>query len=369
VAGHDFVASRRAGRTGIVPLADPPRCAHVAIASYKFRLIFASTSPGIMNWESDSHPWHLPSNRAATLVARPSGPLATAAEFHIDAGGFETAAAARDEGERLRSALRLANAVLGLSLRVPTATEEMPRARLAPQVKEQIAQEHGVNVVDCVFGLNVLEESSEFEFVVKGDLSARPKDSSFVFEAAGQLWGYGDKLDDVSMRATELLNSAARDPSLKSSFLIVFLAFDLLMARRKRPEAAQDVLAALRQVVDDSELQEQEKARLRSYLGAWTKTSLGAEIEEFVAAGSNRDIEVRGKPLAEFLRDCVKMRGKIAHPIHSEGSCSEEVLRNCREGLRQVVLGIVWARNRLPPIEIERPGDLVQIDGMTVTFL
>lgn len=338
-------------------------------SSYKFRLIFSANLPGIMSWESDSHPWALPSGRAARLVARPSGPLAEATEFHIDAGGFETVSEAREEGEWLRAALRLANAVLGLGLRVPTPTQEVPRAKLAPHVKERLAREHGANVIDCVFGLNVLEEECDFELIAKGNLSARPKDSDFIFEAACQLWGYSDKLDDVSIRATELLNSASRDPSSKSAFLIAFLALDVLMVRRKRPNAAQTVLAALCQVVDDSHLDSQEKARLRSHLGNWTWTSLGAEIDDFVSAGSNCNIEVRGKLLGDFLKECTRIRGKLAHPTHEDEDVSEELLNGYRNGLREIVLAIIWARNKLPAIQIERPGDVARLDEMTVTFL
>jgi hypothetical protein len=39
-------------------------------------------------------------------------------------------------------------------------------------VKERLAREHGANVVDCVFGLNVLEEECDFELIAKGNLSA-----------------------------------------------------------------------------------------------------------------------------------------------------------------------------------------------------
>src|SRR5690606_37883973 len=104
---------------------------------------------GVLNWDSVSHVWHLPGGRTAVLNARDAESLAKATEFHIDIGGFAERQVAEKEGEKLRSALRLSNAVLGLGLHVALAQQEMPRARLAPHVKQKLADKHGVSVVDC----------------------------------------------------------------------------------------------------------------------------------------------------------------------------------------------------------------------------
>lgn len=340
--------------------------------TYKARLIFAARAPGLLNWESPTHSWTLPSGHQAELRARPDGPLAEATEYHIDIGGFTSAEQACATGEQLRAAVRLANAVLGLGLNIPTITQESPRARVSAEHKEKVRREYGATIVDCVFGLNVLREDEALEAVVKGYITTRPKDSGYVLDTAAQLWGLEDSLDDASIIACELLNTAARDPSARSAFLVSFLALDVLLERRQRPEETQQVLGALRKTIDDSHLPDSEKNRLRSRIGDLQHTSLTAEIDRFVAAGSNADMIVQGEPLATFLSACTDLRHRLAHPPKPGAGAlpvSEAELNKRRAGLREIVLNLVWARNGLPDVRIDYPGDVFHLSDMKFTFL
>lgn len=313
--------------------------------SYKARLIFASRIPGIFNWDAGSHRWTLPTGQEGILFARPDGPLASATEFHVDIGGFKTQEEAREAGESLRAGLRMANALLTLGLHIPTAGEEVRRARLAPHVKEKLSKEYGTKIADCVFGLNVLSEVDELEFVSRATLNARPKDSAFILEAANAMWGIEDNLDERSRRAAELLNAASSDSSQKSAFLITYLALEVLMTQQERSGVAQKVLAELREVVDKSDLEGPERERLRSYLGEWKRTSIAVEIDNFVSLGSNEKIVVQGEPLREFLRNCRNLRNRITHPAKKtdQSVISDKALRGRRDGLREVILGFIWA--------------------------
>lgn len=341
----------------------------VTTPSYKARLIFAARAPGILNWDTSSHAWALPDGRQAQLCARHVATLAEATEFHAEIGGFSSPEEAREAGEKLRGALRLTNAVLGLGLHVPALTQEVRRAQLAPHVKEKIAREHGASIVDCVFGLNILQEGDEFELAVQGDMSARPKHSDYVLDAACQLWGLDDNLDEPSKLGCELLNAASRDPSPRSAFLVSFLALDLLLERRERPDEAQEVLKSLQQVVDASSLTPADKNRLRSFLGGWRRTSLEAEINRHVSAGKNAAIKVQNELLGDFLMNCLKLRHRLAHPSEQGAAIPEQELRERTAGLREVVRGIVWARNRLPDFRVERPADVVQVSEMKISVL
>jgi hypothetical protein len=343
----------------------------VTAPTYKARLIFRTRAPGILNWETASHEWLLPGDRKAVLYARHVATLAEATEFHAEIGGFASPEQAREVGEKLRGALRLANAILGVGLNVPALTQEVRRAQLAPHVKEKIAREHGASIVDCVFGLNVLRDGEEYEMAVSGGISAKPKHSEYVLDAASRLWGIDENFDEQSRLVCELLNGASRDPSPRSAFLVSFLALDLMLERRDRPEEAQHVLKSLRKVVEDSSLAPADKARLSSFLGSWQRTSLGAEIDHFVSLGSNATTNVQGEPLGDFLKRCLKIRHKLAHPS-KDGSAQTitegEFMTRCH-GLRQVVMAVVWARNKLPAFSVERPGDVVQVSEMKISIL
>lgn len=168
--------------------------------------------------------------------------------------------------------------------------------------------------------------------------------------------------------ACDLLNAAARDTSWRSRFLITFLALDVLLERRERPEAAQRVIAQLRKVVETSDLNAAEKARLMSALGNLRTTSLAAEIERFASLGANATHKVQGERLPDFLEACLKLRHKLAHPPASNrNSIADGELSGRVNGLTQVVLGIIWSRNNLPPFSVNRPRDIVRVSELQIS--
>lgn len=338
---------------------------------YTARLIFAARFPGIFTWPEESHSWNLPIGKSATLRARGASELKNAKEFHIDVDGFECPNEAREAGEKLRDSLRLANAILGFGLLIPTSDAETPRARLAPNIREQISADHGISIVDCVFGLNVLREGAEAEFVMKGDLVVRAKDSGYILESTSQLWGVSNRLDGLSTMAVELLNSAVRDPSYTSRFLITYLALDIVLQRRKRSGKVLQVVKELIALVDTSLLESREKRALRSYLGGWKTTSLRTEIERLANHGNNGEVLLGNEPLPVFLDACRKLRNRLSHPpadATTWGRLELEAQSRAKE-LRSVVLNVIWARNKLPDFKVVLPGDSVQVEKMTITIL
>ena len=339
--------------------------------TYKARLILAATKPGIFNWESDTRVWRLPTGDNAVLNARHVDSLAEATEFHIDVGGFPNPDAARSVGEQVRGTLQLTNAILGLGLNVPSVDQEVERAKLSPHLKEKFAKEHGAVFVDCVFGLNVLKEGDEFELAVKGTAHSKPSDSGFILEMGTQLWGANARLDRVSRLACELVNTSLRDHSPRSAFLVSFLALDLLLERSKRSDDANAILDQVVDMVKKSALDDAEKSRLSSFLGSARYTSLSAEIDRFVSLGSNQDITVNEEPLGTFLQNCLKLRHKLAHPPKGPDSLpnDDKDIDARRRGLHQVVMNIIWARNKLPDSSVYRPADVVSMSEMKISVV
>ena len=337
--------------------------------SYKARLIFSSRTAGLFNWPSGSHEWTLPSGHKATLFARHADALDQATELHIDVFGFKSPGTALEVGETLRGALRLANAVLGLGLVVPSEAQEKPKLRVSEHVKNRIEEAHGARVADCVFGLNVLREADEIEYATQGRLRAKPSDSRFILEATTKLWSVHSRLDDLSSTACELLNSALQDASPRSAFLTTFLALDLLLERRPRSDQSLALLDRLIERVEKSRIDVGDRNRLKAYLGGGKRTGLSAEIEQFALTGNNNDLKIGELTLLEFLKDCNKVRQRLAHPSKEPNAdiLDSAPLHERAVELRKIVLAIVWARNGLPDFQIDRPSDVVSMDTMTLT--
>src|SRR5690606_11662591 len=124
--------------------------------SYRFRLRFAARTPGTLPFDADTTSVELAEGLAIDLVARNADTVAAATAFHIEAGGFGTEQAARDAGERLRTRLRLLNAILGLGINVPATDKASANASQA--LKDLMGKPHGVQIMDSVWGLAVFPD-------------------------------------------------------------------------------------------------------------------------------------------------------------------------------------------------------------------
>src|SRR5690606_7941353 len=143
------------------------------------------------------------------------------------------------------------------------------------------------------------------------------------------------------------------------------------LERRPRSDRAQQVIDQLCELVNGSDLDAAEKGRLQSALGNLRDTSLAAEIERFASLGSNGSNKIEGELLPDFLFGCLKLRHKLAHPpnIAAENEIDVGELNRRGKGLRQVVVSIIWARNKLPGFNVYRPSDVVQLDEMKISVL
>ena len=65
---------------------------------------------------------------------------------------------------------------------------------------------------------------------------------------------------------------------------------------------------------------------------------------------------MKGKPLAEFLSDCISARNAIAHrsPINLDLP-----LNNITAGLREFTVSVIWSMNRIPQFSVDVPGDQI----------
>ena len=336
--------------------------------TYKARLPFTTRTPGVFNWSESVHEWQLPTGNIALLEARHADSLVLATDFHIDAVGFESAEDARVAGEELRSALQLANIVFGLRLSIPLRDQKTKRTTLGAELKESIERKLGASPVDSIFGVSVLEEGQEFEISAAAGLSAKPSNSEFILEATSKFWGLGDCLDEPSKIACELLTSAESDSSPRGSFLITYLSLEVLLQPRRRSIEAIAIVERLAETVRNSRISDVEKKHLLGALGSLKKTSTRSEIERLVNTEGGSSRVVNGEKLGEFLNACYKLRQKLAHPPSksSVGLPQENELEERRVGLREVIRDVVWIRNQLPRVSIDRPADVATVSEQTV---
>lgn len=118
--------------------------------SYRFRFRFAAKTPGTLPFDADTTSIKLADGLVVDLVARNADTAAGATAFNFEAGGFETEQAAHDAGERLRTRLRLLNAILDLGINVPATDKTSTNA--SQTLKDSVEKPYGVQIMDSVWG-------------------------------------------------------------------------------------------------------------------------------------------------------------------------------------------------------------------------
>jgi hypothetical protein len=90
-------------------------------------------------------------------------------------------------------------------------------------------------------------------------------------------------------------------------------------------------------------------------LGALHWESFPSALRSFVGRIQGAPT-VKGKPLSEFLSECVAARNALAHesPLRIDLPFGE-----LAAGLREFTLSVIWSLNRIPSFSVEVPGDQI----------
>jgi hypothetical protein len=330
--------------------------------AYRFRLRLAAKQIGKFDWTTQKHEVEVAPGLSLTLTARNADTLDKATNFHIDAGGFSSEEAATNAAEALRVRLRLLNAVLNLGLNIPVGNKVS--ASVSEEIKRELLAKQDVVVLDSVWGVMVYpDDGRHLEYVMGGNFSVRPSNTSYVLIALTSLWNMNIKLDAQSEVALHILCLATLEVSEKTAFLTNYLALEQLIDRKPRSDAAKALIETFKEQILKAQAQEvkpmtdDEAKSLSGAIAALTEESFRSALLRFAAKLKNVD-DIHGMTPQRFFSTCISARNKIAH--NAEPS-TEVPLGELAAGLRQVVLSLIWTRNELPSLTINTPASKVEI--------
>lgn len=341
-------------------------------APYRFRLRLASHQPGKFAFEQGETQIQVSDTVTLEIAARNAETLDAATNYHIDATGFATPDAAREAAEALRLRLRLLNAVLGLGLSIPVG--DRITAQVSDAIKAKLKNEQGATPVDSVWGVAVFpDDGHHFEYVVSGNIVVRPSDPSYVLDGLKALWGLPISLDEESEVALNILSLATQETSEKAAFLTAYLALEQLIERQRRSEAAQDVLrrfqAELAALAADPAhpLSDADARSISGALASLNEESLTSALTR-LGKQISAPAEICGMKPAELVSACIDARNKIAHKAEPKTAIP---LADLTKALRQLVLGLIWTRNKLPAFTVNTPPSVVSIreGGMSIRVM
>lgn len=340
--------------------------------SFRFRLRIASKQGGKFAFEQPEVTTALSESLTLEFAARNAESLDKATNYHIDAGGFESEQAARKAAEALRVRLRLLNAILNLGLNIPT--DDKISGYLSDVIKDGVKTEHGATAIDSIWGINVYpDDGLHFEYVFGGNIEVRPSDPSYIFEGLKTLWKLDISLDIVSETALHILWLASQETSDKAAFLASYLALEQLIDRKPRSDAARAQIRRFQQELKElsatnpEAIAGPELQSLNGALAALSEESFSSALARFGRSITAPTL-IKGVTPQKFFSACIDARNKIAHQAEPS---TEIALGELAAGLREVVLGIIWNRNKLPPFSMTTPPSALSIPaaGMQIRVM
>lgn len=340
--------------------------------AFRFRFRIASKQGGKFAFSQPEVSAVLTDSLTLEFVARNSESLDKATNYHIDAGGFESEQAARMAAEALRVRLRLLNAMLNLGLNIPT--EDRISGQVSEEIKKKVKTEQGATVINSIWGINVYpDDGLHFECVFGGNIEVRPSDPSYIFEGLKNLWVLDISLDAVSETALHILGLATQETSDKAAFLASYLALEQLIDRNPRSEAARTQIRRFQKELSElsasnpNAIAGTELQSLVGTLAALNEESFSSALTRF-GKSITAPALIKGVKPQRFLSACIDARNKIAHKAEPS---TQIALGELAAGLREVVLGIIWNRNKLPPFSMNTPPSAVSIPsgGMQIRVM
>ena len=330
---------------------------------FRFRLTFHHMTRGFFRFGERSNSFPLDESTQATLTARDADTLDQATRFHLEVSGFTDTETARIAGERLRLRLRILNSVLGLGLAVPTV--DTTSARLSSTAKESELKATGRIVLDSIVGLAVFPDCDKYvESVIAGTGNVHPSDPSYLFRALAQIWSIEMHLDQCTEDALEILGRATIETSQRARFLLTYLAAERIVDRASRSDAAIRLLEEFQERVRSSGLDKRDADSLCGSLAQLRTESFRSAL--FALAARIQDpLSIQGKPLREFLSECVDARNALAH----DALGSKTNLHALSDGLREFVMRLIWTTRHIPPVFIQVPASTISMDGMAIRLL
>lgn len=333
------------------------------MAGFCFRLTFHHPTRGFFSDDDDSQELHFIDGSELKLIPRDAERLSDATRFHFEGGGFLSADEAYSAGNRLRMRLRVLNALLGLGISIPTSDGNS--ARLSQEIKEKVSKEHNAVLLDSIVGIGVFpDDGNHLEVIVAGRADVHQASPRFVFDSLGKLWPIEMNFDERAEVALEIINHATVEVSPRTQFLLTYFALERLVDRVDRSEAARALIEKFQEQVRNAELSDNEARSLIGALGHLSEQSFGAALLVLVDRIVNPH-DIDGKPLRQFLLDCITLRNRLAH---SSGLPPGVDLRKVSKGLRGFVMQLIWTRCGLPDISFEVPASKIAMrdGGLTV---
>lgn len=285
---------------------------------YQFRLRFFTPFFGKIQHESNRLEFPFSQKQTLILTSSNGESLSNTTEFILSASGFKSECQALEIARSFKNCLLILGAQWHLGI---DAGKKIIDSDLSDAAKADMIRKVKARPIDNAYGLSIFPEGTNI-ITISGNMTmvSAPKTAQKFGTELLSLINQSLKLTPKDMLSFELYNSSHYEKSIRSKFLTLILAVESLLELENRQDDVQKLVDQLKQIVQNSAINKEEKNSIRGTLKWLYKESIGQGLKR-LSDTFLYDKEYGGVPAKKFLSKCYDVRSQLVHNgCHSENT-------------------------------------------------
>lgn len=236
--------------------------------------------------------------------------LSESSEIYIYSNGYSSEVEARAEGEKVKKFILIACSMRRIFVDVG---KDRAASILGKVVKEKIWNEHQIQIIDEVHGLDVYDTGKKTQVIKGSGVSIVIVNSATdLINDIQSLVSTSAYLNDKDLLAFELYGASGFEKSSRSRFLTLMLALESIIEQKNRSPKITNVIKDIIKSLNAMDLNPDEMQSIKNGISMLKKESIsksGQNLSETLL-GSKK---YQGLEPSKFFLRCYKIRSNLVH--------------------------------------------------------
>lgn len=277
--------------------------------NYAFRIKFYLNMAGAISSHNREETFHISNSNTAKLYCY-NKELSKSSEIYIYSEGYKTEDEAKAVGEKLKNSILIASSLRGVFVDVG---KDRATSHIGKSIKEKLWEEHQVQLIDEVHGLDVYDASKKTQ-VAKGGVGSviLQNYATDLINDIRSLFSTAACLNEKDLLAFELYGASGFEKSSRSRFLTLMLSLESMIKQKERPPEIINVIKDLAKSIDTMDLNSDEKQSIKNGISMLKKESISKSGQHLSATFLDSKKYIELDPSMFFLH-CYKIRSDLVH--------------------------------------------------------
>ena len=277
--------------------------------NYAFRIKFYINVAGSISSHNREEIFLISSSKTAKLYCY-NEKLSKASEIYIYSDGYKTEDDAKDIGEKLKISILIASSLRRIFVDVG---KNRATSQIGKVIKEKLWEEHKVQLINEVHGLDVYDASKKTQIVKASSPSIILQNyATDLINDIQSLFNVSASLNEKDLLAFELYGASGFEKSSKSRFLTLMLSLESMIEQKKRPTKIINVIKDLLKSIDSMDLESDEMQSIKNGISMLKKESI-SKSGQYLSAKFLDSKKYNELDPSDFFLYCYKIRSNLVH--------------------------------------------------------